>query len=151
MEDRRVDALVEALSKAAGGGDVRAVEQARHVAGWAARISSALPEAPSGQFVYRCAMLAAASPDVFDSIPALARCAPVVRDFQRLVMAHPTQRPRASTASLILVVAEELDALMYRSDRSRRMAPASALRFMYRHADDRTRPIVGAALESLGK
>lgn len=151
METRegRIDAVVEALVAAAGDGNPSACEQAHHVADWAARISNAVPGAPNPAFVRRCALLSAVSPDVVECIPEVAECGKVIRDFQSLAMTHPSQRPKTSTESLILVVAEELDSLVFRSDRSLRMSPRAALRFMRQHADDRIRPVVEAAFTAL--
>jgi hypothetical protein len=141
--------VVDALVAAAGDGDPAAREQAYHVADWAARISTVVPGAPAPPFVRRCALLAAMAPDVIECIPEVAECGPVVRDFQSLAMTHPSSRASTSTASLILVVADELDSLVFRSDRTLRMSPGAALRFMQRHADDRTRPVVEAAFRCL--
>ncbi|HTU82771.1 MAG TPA: hypothetical protein VMF61_11615 [Candidatus Acidoferrales bacterium] len=147
--ETRIEAVVDALVAAAVDGDPAAREQARNVADWASRICRAVPGAPTPAFVRRCALLAGLSPDVIACVPEVAECSAVVRDFQRLAMTHPSHRSPTSTASLILVVAEELDALVFRSDRSLRMSPRAALAFMKQHADQRLRPLVDAACTSL--
>ncbi len=144
-----VEAVVEALVSASGDGDPAAREQAHCVAEWAARISTVVPGAPPSGFVRRCALLASLSPDVIECIPEVAECGGVVRDFQCLAMTHPSRRPKTSTASLILVVADELDSLVFRADRSLRMSPRAALRFMREHADPGTLPVVEAAFACL--
>ena len=149
QRESQIEAVVDALVHAAGEGDPSARAQAYHVADWAARISGAVAGAPNARFVRRCALLATLAPDVLECIPEVAECGGVVRDVQALAMTHPSQRLRASTASLIIVVADELDSLVYRGDRSLRMTPGAALEFMQRYADDRTRPVVEAALRCL--
>ncbi len=146
--DAQVEAVIDALLAAATAGDERAYAHARHVGEWCARIAANLPCAPGAAFMRRCGVLADLDPAVLERVRDVRDCAAVVRAFQRLRIVEERE-PEVLTAALIVAAADEFDALIFEADEERRLSPSAALRTICAAANEQTRPIVRALVQTL--